>query len=170
MLIYLSMLGRGCLVSLSQTTQNRVQNKTQIFFVFGIEQFLCCLWGGLDFVVRKLLKQTIHCANLRSPECSFGSDGKLSWTHLNNEPRHSTIIEVHFWLAPVLCGRQLSGSSSLVVNKWQAVTHCPCCRKKKKRRKLSLLNAPMPHYCVSQRSRCKKHWNTICLYLYYVYF
>lgn len=39
--------------------------------VFGMGRLLRCLWPRLAFAVRTLPRQTMHSANLRSPECSF---------------------------------------------------------------------------------------------------
>lgn len=91
----------------------------------------------------------------------FGSDGKLNWTQLNDErPQHSTIIEVHFWPAFMRCGRQLSGSSSLAVNKWQAVKHCHHWLSEKWHLFFFFYRLPWCHIAVSER---EKHWSRTCL-------
>lgn len=134
MLICLSMLWRGSLVSSRQKTPKdcSIQKKTRL--VLCLEWGGCCTFYGLDLLSLFERSPDKQCTALiwEVQNALFGSGSRLSWTHLNDvEPRHSTIIEVHFWPAFMLCGRQLSGSSSLAVNKWQAIKHCPCrCIKK----------------------------------------
>lgn len=171
MLICFSMLWRRRLVSSRQTTPKvcSIQKRTQLV--------LCLEWGsgcavyGPDLLSLFERFPDKQCTALiwEVQNALFGSVSKLSWTHLNDEePRHSTIIGVHFWPAFMLCERQLSGSSSLAVNKWQAVKHGPCCWKKWH----FFQTALMSHRCVKKGSRREKHWSTKCLFfiLLCVYF
>lgn len=124
-----------------------------------------CLWPGLAFTVWTLPEQTIHGANLRSPECSFWLRQQ---TELNSSEwwgtpafynnRSALLASVHaarettVWIFIISC-QQMTGRqtlSPLVV--WKVA--------------LFFSDCPGVTSQCQKGSQCEKHWSRTCLFIW----